>query len=270
MRAYLSVFRILALLLPTLGFSGQGHASTLIPILDEYTEGNRENGLPANGYWGESQRYQQIWDSGLFGSEILQINSISFRLDGTYGSSFDPASFPNSEVYLSTSDYTSKSLTPFFDLNRGADNSLVGANFSLSASIGSGGTNAFNATLLFETPFIYDPTLGSLLLELVLPFVPITSQFDAVTGEAVPGQRSIAPSTIGTSRLFALKSTSQYGWVTPQYGLVAAFDATPFDSSPIAVPLPAGIVLLGSAAGLLALTGVRRRRTVHRREPAAA
>jgi|GEM_PF-6985709 len=250
---------MLALLL---GFSGQSVGATLIPILDEATEGGRNNGLPLNGYWAESQRYQQIWDSGLFGTETLRIDSLSFRLDGNYGSSFDLAAFPGSMVYLSTSQYSSKSLTEFFDLNHGADKTLVDSNFSVSGTTGPGSTNPFNVTLLFDTPFIYDPTVGSLLLEMVLPFLPVTSQFDAVSaGDAITAEFSRTAPTTGTSRLYAVNSSSPYGRVTSQYGLVAAFDATPFDSSSIAVPLPAGIVLLGSATGLLAFAGARRRRT---------
>lgn len=271
MRAHPSVFRIFTLLFLLLGFSGQSFGATLVPILNEATEGARNNGLPLNGYWAESQRYQQIWDSELFGTETLRIDSLSFRLDSEYGSSFDLAAFPGSSIYLSTSQYDSKTLTPIFDTNQGADKTLVDSNFSISGTTGPGSPNPFNVTLLFETPFIYNPTVGSLLLEMVLPFVPVTSQFDAVSGgDAIAGEASRTLPTIGTSRLYAVNSESPYGRITPQYGLVAAFDATPFDSSSIAVPLPAGIVLLGSAAGLLVLSGARRRRTSLPREAEAS
>ena len=271
MRAYPSIVRISAMLLLLFGFSGQGLASTLVPILDDATEGSRNNGLPLNGYWAESQRYQQIWDSTLFGTETLRIDALSFRLDGKFGKSFDLATFPGSKVYLSTSGYNSKTLTPFFDLNHGSDKTLVDSDFSVSGATGTDSTNAFNVTLLFDAPFIFDPTVGSLLLEMVLPFLPVTSQFDAVSaGDAAVAQFTRSLPTIGTSRVFALDSTRQYGLLTSQYGLVAAFDATPFDASSIAVPLPAGIVLLGSAAGLLAFAGVRRRRSALPRKTAAS
>lgn len=271
MCAYPSIIRISAMLLLLLGFSGQGLASTLIPILDDATEGSRNNGLPLNGYWAQSQRYQQIWDSTLFGTEALRIDSLSFRLDGEFGESFDLASFPGSKVYLSTSDYSSKTLTPFFDLNHGLDKTLVDSDFSVSGATGTDRTNAFNVTLLFDAPFIYDPTVGSLLLEMVLPFLPVTSQFDAVSSDdSVVRQFTRSLPTIGTSRVFAIDSGSQYGRLTSQYGLVAAFDATPFDASAIAVPLPAGLVLLGSAAGLLAFAGARRRRSALPRKTAAS
>jgi len=271
MRAHLSVFRITALLLLFLGFSGQSFGATLIPILNETTEGDRNNGLPLNGYWANSLRYQQIWDSALFGTETLRIDSLSFRLDGEFGSSFDLAAFPGSMVYLSTSQYDSKTLTPIFDANHGADKSLVDSNFSVSGTTGSGSANPFNVTLFFETPFIYDPTVGSLLLEMVLPFLPVTSQLDAVSGDgAIAGEMSRSLAPLGTSRLYATNSANPVGRITPQYGLVAAFDATPFDSSSVAVPLPAGFVLLGSAAGLLAAAGVRRKKkTALRRKTVA-
>ena len=259
------------MLLLLLGFSGQSFGATLVPILNETTEGGRNNGLPLNGYWTESLRYQQIWDSALFGTETLRIDSLSFRLDGEYGSSFDLAAFPGSMVYLSTSQYNSKTLTPIFDANHGADKSLVDSNFSVSGTTGPGSANPFNVTLLFETPFIYDPTVGSLLLEMVLPFLPVTSQFDAASGdESIAGETSRSLSAFGTSRLYATNSANPFGKITAQYGLVAAFDATLFNASPVAVPLPAGFVLLGSAAGLLAVAGIRRRKIASARKTVAS
>ncbi len=274
MRAHPPVFCISTLLLLLLGFSGPSFGATLIPILDEETEGSRNNGLSLNGSWSTSQRYQQIWDASLFGTGPFQINSLSFRLDGQYGSSFDLTAFPGSQVYLSTSSQTSKTLGTNFDANQGLDKTLVDSNFSLSGTTGTGGANPFNVTLLFETAFFYDPTLGSLLLELVLPVVPVTSQYDAMQDFTTEGETTNTfartsgtriLSTIGTSRVYALSSTSSEGYRNLQYGLATSFDVTYFDSS-IAVPLPAGIVLLGSAAGLLAFAGGRRRRTVSRCE----
>jgi hypothetical protein len=254
MSAYGLVFRIFGLLFLALGLPGKSFASTLVPILNTETEGSRNNGIPFNGRWGTSQRYQQIWDSSLFGTDPLQINSISFRLDGTHGTEFELASFPGSLVYLSTSSLNSLTLGTDFAANHGADKTLIDWDITMSGIGGTGGPNPFGATLSLETPFVYDPSIGALLLEIILPVVPVTSQFDAIAG----GRDGLSP-IIGTSRLYAFDSNSPVGRFTPQYGLVAAFDVSSPEST-AAVPLPAGLGLLGAATGMLALIGRRRKK----------
>lgn len=246
MVAYRSLFCAVAFVFASLGFAGKSLAATLVPILNASVEGARNNGLPVNGTYGTSQRYQQIWDGALFGSDPVLVHAISFRVDAETGSAFGPTQFLGSSAFLSTTGLTSKTISANFDANHGADKKLVSQDFSLSGSTGSGPTNPFDVTLTFDTPFAFDPMAGSLLLELVLPAVPFTSQLDAVLG----GFRGELPREIGTSRMFSLSSSaSTTGSVQYQYGLVAAFDVSPF----VAVPLPAGFFLLSLAIAMLGM-----------------
>lgn len=244
MIAYRCLFCAVAFFVASLGLAEKSLAATIVPILDETTEGARNNGLPVNGLFGASQRYQQIWDGILFETDPVLVHAISFRVDGRTGTDFAPTLFADSVAYLSTSSLSSASLGTDFEANHGDDKTLVGQNFTLSGSTSAAATNPFDVTFRFDTPFAYDPAAGALLLDVILPSVPETSQLDAVLG----GFRGELPPVIGTSRMYSLSSSeSTTGTFEYQYGLVAAFDMTPM----VAVPLPPGAFLLGFALVLL-------------------
>lgn len=217
-------------------------AATVIPVGDEVTEGNSNNGFPFNieDFGRTSMRYQQIWDGDLFGTSTLSINSISFRIEGGR-SSFGPVEFSDASLYFSTSNRTSVTMSSTFADNLGADNTLVASGFTLSGT-GGGSPNPFDITIVFDTAFIYDPTAGALLMDVFVPSAKATEQFDATSA------------FLGTSREYGdVRDTVGSG--SGNFGLIAAFDADAIS----AVPLPATLPLLIAGFGGLGLLARRKR-----------
>ena len=89
---------------------------------------------------------------------------------------------PQYEVRLSTTHKTPEGLSSTFAENIGSDEQLVHdgpITFSTNNTGPADGPKEFDLTVKFDTPFYYDPALGNLLLELVVPEglrTPITDQ----------------------------------------------------------------------------------------------
>jgi hypothetical protein len=130
------------------------------PDFNTLTIGGSSEGLnifPFGGGFGSANRYQQAYAAAQFNSSApVLISSISFV--GGQGT-FAPSTYTFS-LSTVTSGIDDLDLTNF-DANRGADNTML-------ASVNLGG--AAPATLRIEgaTPFLYDPSRGNLLLDIVI------------------------------------------------------------------------------------------------------
>jgi hypothetical protein len=109
---------------------------------------------------GQSIHYQQVYDAAEFGG-VFDIGSITFFHDlallggamvlgGTY------------EISLSTTSATVGALDTTLANNIGADNTLF--------FVGDLAGSASPSFTIFGTPFLYDPLLGNLLLNIVVTF----------------------------------------------------------------------------------------------------
>lgn len=129
-------------------------------------EGNDANSFPFNNFTG---RYQQAYAADQFDSGLLSISEIAFRTDGGQPSW---ASLLTFTVNLSTSVNPVGSLSATFADNIGADQTLVfdsGASAAFSGTDAAGaGPNAFDVILTLDTPFLYNPASGDLLLEVLM------------------------------------------------------------------------------------------------------
>ena len=242
-------FRRLTLLgaLLFLGAINPAHAivpTIVVPNSASTTEGDINNSYPFNltAFGLSSQRYQQVYAASQFGGGGL-ITQIVFRPDATFGSAF-MSTLPDIQIDLSTTSAADDGLSSTFANNVGADDTIVFARGALTLSSAftgpPDGPKDFDIIITLTTPFLYNPALGNLLLDVRNFGAGTTTVFDAVS-----------PLGDGVSRVFNTDVNSGTG--TPDSaGLVTGF---------IIVPEPgtAALLLMGGGTLLAWFGGCRRR-----------
>jgi hypothetical protein len=189
---------------------------------------------------GQSIDYQQVYSSSAF-TGASTIDSITWYFASQFGGNAIAigGTYEFEWGYAAANSVNNLSSTL-------ANNYISGPNVIGTATIPVGGVND-NPTLTLSgfTPFTYDPTLGNLLLEII-----VTNQ-DVVPNGSGNGYNESDSSGSVTSRAYCLTGG---GCVADASGLVTTFDVV--NSS---VPEPGTLVLLGS--GLLAFGMMRIRRS---------
>ena len=242
-------FRRLALLgaLLLLGAINPAHAivpDVVVPNSARTIEGNSNNSFPFNiSIVGlPSQRYQQVYAASQFGGGGL-ITQIVFRPDAGAGHAFT-STLPDMQIDLSTTSAPDDGLSTTFANNVGADDTVVFARGALTLSSAftgpPSGPKDFDIIITLTTPFLYNPALGNLLLDVRNFGAGSTCSFDAVN---TPGD--------GVSRVFSTTSVNDTTGSTDSLGLVTGFNI---------VPEPGTAMLLVGGGTLLALFGGCRRR----------
>jgi hypothetical protein len=236
------------LLLPATGALA---ATIVAPNSYETTEGNDAGSFPFTNFTG---RYQQAYAASEFGSGLLSISEIAFRTDASPATQ-NWANQLSFSLRLSTSVNSVGSLSTTFADNIGIDDTLVYTAPALQTYSGTnaGGPspNAFDLILTLDTPFVYDPANGDLLLEVLMAtntkLLPLSgvSYLDAV--ESTTGLFDVGLQRVwnsGGDVNATDGSTDLHG-----YGLVTRFTYT-------VVPEPGtGLLVI---AGLFALAARRR------------
>ena len=213
-------------------FAGANSALAIVLGLPaDHWDGNR---IPFGTDAGEqpSDRYQQVYASSEFGGPIV-IKEIRFFSIETPGGNLSSGTY---ELSLSTSPKAVNGLNlSDFDDNIGADNQL----FVVSVLTGSPTPSVLS---LEGDPFLYQPALGNLLLDI------------RVSGISHTGTYGYFDHRKGTSGgVFSRAHNFASGF--ENFGLVTEFVAAS-ESVPSLHPL--GMLLL---AGLIGLTGYRRNRS---------
>jgi hypothetical protein len=206
-------------LLPT----ASARAATIVaPNGYETVEGNDGGSFPFTNFTG---RYQQAYASSEFASGQLSITEIAFRTDALQAATtwLNEMSFT---LRLSTSANPVGSLSTTFADNIGADDTLV---YTAStqpfggSNAGAPGPNAFDLVLALDTPFVYDPGAGDLLMEVLMSgntkLLPASgiAYLDAVASENGMfdvGLQRVWNSTGGTAALTGSTDLDGFGLVT--------------------------------------------------------
>lgn len=224
-----------------------------VPNAQTDASGNLQNGGPPVPVPGITQ---MLFDSSQFTGPIL-ITALSFRPKaGTGPVDID---YGDVSVYLSTSPKSPAATSPnpmslTFDDNKGPDFTLVfsGIGVRLTDPGCSGpAVCAFTLTNVLSTPFLYDPSKGSLLLQVV------SSGFRDVLGTSAVDAMSFDPSSALIAEVAAFGTTdAPTGFFYEPRGLI-----TQFAFADVPEPASALMAMLGLSA---VLWGARKRRFTNR------
>ncbi len=206
------------------------------------TEGNTNNTYPWSRGTG-SMRIQFVYDSSNFTLQGVTapiiVQTLRYRPDSaSTATSWGGGSWPNVRIDVATctADYLAVSAT--FATNMGANSTMV----HQGPVVVQGGTGLGIGVLLpwyidipLATPFVYDPNVGDLVVDIQLDgtgWTGASRTADHVSAGAVSpplgtriystGSATAATGAIGTN----LIAVCEFGYV-PANGLLAAFSATP-------------------------------------------
>lgn len=224
-------------------------------------EGNGGNAFPfGGGAQFPTQRYQQIYAASQFATVAGPhfITQISFREDAVFGQVFAGV-ISNIQINLSASNAAPDGLSTTFANNIGSNDTIVhsGQLLLTSAFVGpAGGPKAFDIVIDLQTPFLYDPGAGNLLLDVRRFSDGIdlggTFDYENTTGDSI--------SRVYTNNTIPGGVTSPTG-VASSGGLVTEFTLT------AAVPEPTTFCLVG--LGIIGMVGhgLRSRWCAAKRRP---
>lgn len=215
-------------------------ATIVVPNANASAPGNTDNRFPFLVTGG--QRYQQVFASSQFSGPIL-ISEMDLR-NGIFVNEAFTSTISSIQISLSTIATAPDALSTTFASNIGAD-SIVVYNGSLTLSSangpGPGGTKAFDIAIIFQTPFLYNPGGGNLLLDVKnisgANAAVGMDYFDAINN---PGD--------SVSRIYGTEgSPNATTGIADSLGLIVRFQ-----SAATTVPEPSTLILMGlGVAGIV-------------------
>lgn len=207
-------------------------------------------------------RTQLVYDASLFGGVGPQrITAIQFRpIDPTGGFFGDTLNISNVRLQLSTtprSDENRNPLSTTFAANIGANVQTVYSgplSLTTSSTLLSNGTRAFDYTITLQTPFVYDPAAGNLLLD------TFVAPGETVRGNAFFGSFPRFDDTQQVNDgIFSVINTSNGAAATGT--LATDGPVTRFVTTAAAVPEPLSVAVFGGLVGVGGLVARRRMRS---------
>jgi hypothetical protein len=183
--------------------------TVVVPNEWEAVEGPTNNSFPFTTTVA-SQRFQQVHGANQFTSLSGPHRITALRLRPNANSTY-PAwtiSFPSIDIRFSTTSAAPDQLNPAFDANVGLDEVVVhNGPLTISTMQSSGspfpvGPMEFDIEIPFQTPFIYDPANGNLLMDV---------RRDAAGTATTRPLDAVSVIGDGGSRLFVNASTAATG-----------------------------------------------------------
>ena len=240
MKKLFLVFPTLVLLL-SISVSNLYALNIVVPNANEFVEGPGDNGLPFNTF--SSLRYQQIFSSDQF-PDCGLITEINYRFgEDTQGSS---VTYPSVFIQLSTTDVTPGELNTTFSLNIGSNvRTVYNGPLSFSAPPCVIGPCPFDSMITLETPFLYNPSEGNLLLDITIEDGQAYESFDSVNNVL-----SI------TRRAFSDDIDSETGTVD-NTALVTQFVCIPRSNIPTLSEW--GLIAMAGVLGIIGFIAIRKK-----------
>ncbi len=160
--------QILSVLALLVGASIAKSDTVTVPNSRLLLEGNTSQDFPFTPLNTASARYQQIFASSEFSSISgpVLITSMTLRPDSS--SPAFTAAIGNIQINLSTTSRSVDSLSTTFATNVGVDDTVVTSGPLTLTTLSTGpanGPKAFDVTIPFVNPFLYNPSAGNLLLD---------------------------------------------------------------------------------------------------------
>jgi hypothetical protein len=244
------------LLAVAIGIAAGGAARAdvvVVPNANTATPGTTDNRFPFLVSGG--MRYQQVYAASQFALPTAGPKLIS-ELDLRNGVLVNEAfssTISNIQISLSTVSLAPDALSSTFASNIGADVTQVyNGSLTLSSTnaAGPGGTHVFDIAIVFQTPFLYDPAAGNLLLD-----VKNISGANAAVGSDFFD--AVSPPGDSVSRVWGDEgSPNATTGNVDSLGLISQFQFT----SAAAVPEPSQIALTALASVLFGVPALLRRR----------
>jgi hypothetical protein len=195
-----------------------------------------------------SCRYQQVYDAsefGMLGAQGAYISWIGFRSDSTFGRGF-AAHLPSVEILMGTTRQDPDGLSTTFLDNPAGDLTTVYSRGPLW--FGAGGPGDL-AAITLQTPFLYNPAEGNLLLE-IRNYQPVPPPYDAWVIAGVLDAWNLEGDSV--SRVYAFDVNAETG-IADTVGLTTYFVVG-------RVPEPSTLGLLVLVGGLSGLHGLHKNR----------
>lgn len=192
----------------------------IVPNSLATSEGNSTSGYPFNLNWSNksSIRFQQVFNasefSSLDGPQIIK--QISFRPDWWHGQPFS-TTIPEIQINMSTTNKMPDKLSGHFQNNIGEDETVVYKGELSLSSLDDGpysGPKDFDIVIDLQTPFIYNPNVGNLLLDIRNFSNSSTTLFDS---------QSVMGDSISTVFSWNDDGVDQENGVWTTWGLVTKF-----------------------------------------------
>ena len=160
-------------------------SEVVVPNSNDAVEGNSSSSLlNLTNSTASEFKFQQVYDASEFGSSRTVITRIAFRPSESAGHAFSSTTLRDFVAKLSTTSKSVDGLSSTYSENPGPDEITVFSGDLTIASNNIGSPPAFDIIINLAVPFMYDPNLGNLLLEIQNPAInnfTSTTSIDAVS-----------------------------------------------------------------------------------------